>query len=771
MSFPGIELIENLEALSDAVDAANAATTQSSQDAAITSMTILCQGFIGMALDAPPGSTGFAAVVGVAQGMLGAIAAKNACTLASTGVVNTFSTMSDNFNEWLQERFDALSPTTQQSTDFASVLTAMNAANMTSFVVAANSCLEDFGLAHISVDATHAFTATDSHGVSGLPSWLSSLHTAFEGALTYPQTSPLVLDLDGDGVELTSLTGGGAAPVYWDIDNDGFREASAWVKPDDGLLVRDLNSNGVIDNHSELFGTNTTNGFTALAALDSNLSGTITSADTNWSSLKVWKDTNQDGISQSGELFSLASLGITSISVSPSTVSYSLAGNPVTHEASFVMGGTSHTIVDAWFNYDNINSIQQGSYTLDLTAAVLPNLRGYGTLSDLTRAMSEDGDLLTKVEAIADLDIIANPGDAAGLVQDALYQWAGVQGVDPDDRGTGSGWPDIDARDIRFTEKLFDELSTPSVTDAVWGPRGTGVEDVFREFETAATARLLLPLFGEQFFSATPTYDPVADIVDRGEEAAATNGFLLMNTRNDYLKDVRVRRALAYAIDRDGILRNALFGEGKVAHSPVSSGLGWIYTAAFDYPFDPAKSNQLLDEAGFKRDASGMRFDLRLAWATGRPYEGRAAEIIKDNLKSVGINVKIETLDRLAFIDKVFRSWNFDLANQLFTTGPDPTISVTTRFATSQILRVPFVNAMGYSNPALDALFDAEYKQLDRDKRAQMWREIQKIVMTDMPALPLFEVPIVNALTAGFHDVITGPQGYIENHERAFLSK
>jgi peptide/nickel transport system substrate-binding protein len=154
-------------------------------------------------------------------------------------------------------------------------------------------------------------------------------------------------------------------------------------------------------------------------------------------------------------------------------------------------------------------------------------------------------------------------------------------------------------------------------------------------------------------------YDQVArlrkdkrfQIVDRGEEAAATNGFLLMNTRNDYLKDVRVRRALAYAIDRDGILRNALFGEGKVAHSPVSSGLGWIYTAAFDYPFDPAKSNQLLDEAGFKRDASGMRFDLRLAWATGRPYEGRAAEIIKDNLKSVGINVKIETIDRLAFID------------------------------------------------------------------------------------------------------------------------
>src|SRR5581483_11416030 len=314
--------------------------------------------------------------------------------------------------------------------------------------------------------------------IDSLPAFISALHTAFTNDLTYPQVSPLVLDLDGDGVELTSLTGGGAAPVYWDIDNDGFREASAWVKPDDGLLVRDLNSNGVIDNHSELFGTNTTNGFTALAALDSNSSGTITSADTNWSSLQVWKDTNQDGISQSGELFSLASLGITSISVSPSTVNYTLAGNPVTHEATFTMGGVSHSIVDAWFNYDNVNTVYQGDYTLNPEALLLPELRGYGVISDLTIAMSQDGDLLDKVADLAAIDVAADPTGALAAAQDALFTWAGVDGMDADDRG---GSNNVDSRHVSVVESFFDQkMSTTLDGSFSFGPRSVNVDDVYR---------------------------------------------------------------------------------------------------------------------------------------------------------------------------------------------------------------------------------------------------------------------------------------------------
>ena len=123
--------------------------------------------------------------------------------------------------------------------------------------------------------------------------------------------SPLVIDLDGDGVETTTVESG----VYFDHDDNGFAEKSGWVGKDDGLLVRDINNNGQIDDGTELFGNNTvlsngqkaTNGFEALADLDSNSDGVFNSSDTAWNQVKVWKDANQNGKVDSGELLSLVS--------------------------------------------------------------------------------------------------------------------------------------------------------------------------------------------------------------------------------------------------------------------------------------------------------------------------------------------------------------------------------------------------------------------------------------------------------------------------------
>ncbi|MCB1528869.1 MAG: AHH domain-containing protein [Hyphomicrobiaceae bacterium] len=98
---------------------------------------------------------------------------------------------------------------------------------------------------------------------------------------------PLILDLDGDGYDLVRRD---AAGVYFDLDGDSFAERTAWVAPDDGFLVRDLNGNGQIDDITEMFGTAATPGLTMLAALDSNGDDRITSADTDFATLKVWRD-------------------------------------------------------------------------------------------------------------------------------------------------------------------------------------------------------------------------------------------------------------------------------------------------------------------------------------------------------------------------------------------------------------------------------------------------------------------------------------------------
>lgn len=139
-----------------------------------------------------------------------------------------------------------------------------------------------------------------------------------------PETdaSPIVLDLNKNGITSTKLDN----TVYFDHDNNGFKEATAWIEKDDGLLALDKNGNGKIDNGSELFGNHTvsntaygytdpkaTNGYEALKTYDINNDNVIDEKDEIFSKLKIWKDKNLNGITDEGELSSLAHNNIKSI--------------------------------------------------------------------------------------------------------------------------------------------------------------------------------------------------------------------------------------------------------------------------------------------------------------------------------------------------------------------------------------------------------------------------------------------------------------------------
>lgn len=120
-------------------------------------------------------------------------------------------------------------------------------------------------------------------------------------------------------------------PLLFDITASGIKISVGWIAPDDGLLVFDRNGNGIIDSGVELFGdvtpayatTSASNGligsgriadgFAALAQEDSNCDGKVDAGDLNWAQLKVWRDLNQDGISQNNKLTSLTDAGIASL--------------------------------------------------------------------------------------------------------------------------------------------------------------------------------------------------------------------------------------------------------------------------------------------------------------------------------------------------------------------------------------------------------------------------------------------------------------------------
>lgn len=159
-----------------------------------------------------------------------------------------------------------------------------------------------------------------------------SIKDSFDNARNWTppprRSDPLVLDLDGDGVEMQSTE----VPVMFDHNGDGVKVGSSWISSDDGFLVIDRNNNGVIDDGLEMFGDSTllstgepaSNGFEALKELDTNGDGLISEEDQQFSDLKVWKDLNYDGVSEESELFSLSEVGVTSISVEYQNESTSL---------------------------------------------------------------------------------------------------------------------------------------------------------------------------------------------------------------------------------------------------------------------------------------------------------------------------------------------------------------------------------------------------------------------------------------------------------------
>ena len=264
---------------------------------------------------------------------------------------------------------------------------------------------------------------------------------------------------------------------------------------------------------------------------------------------------------------------------------------------------------------------------------------------------------------------------------------------------------------------------------------------------------------------------PHIGVETRGYEYVSAMYVMELNHRHEALKDKRVRQALMYALNREFIVENLWFGYGKVATGPIPSTSPFYTTEGVSiYSYDPKKAESLLDEAGWKRKADGMRFKIIAVPGPG-PEMQRTAEYRKQAFKQVGIDVEIRAMDLASFIREVY-NYNFDISDNWLYMMTDPTVGVQRLYWGKNIRKgVPFANASGYSNPKVDELFEACQVENDLAKRKAMFAEIQRRIQEDAALLNVLEMKFVTLYNTKLKNHTMGADGPMGNLADAYFTK
>jgi peptide/nickel transport system substrate-binding protein len=226
---------------------------------------------------------------------------------------------------------------------------------------------------------------------------------------------------------------------------------------------------------------------------------------------------------------------------------------------------------------------------------------------------------------------------------------------------------------------------------------------------------------------------------------------LIFNMRRPPFDRLEVRQAFAHAINRQQLLAQVYFNQGRIATGPIASTMTWAYTpevARYDY--SPERAAALLDAAGYRAGPDGRR--LKVVFVHASTY-ARTAEVIRDNLARVGVEVELATLEFNAAVERVFVRTDFDLGIASYCNGPDPEIGVTRMYVSTNIKPIPFSNGAGYVNPQIDDLFARAATTVDERARAAVYHEIQRILTRDVPYWWLIETEGYRAFRKDVRDL------------------
>jgi peptide/nickel transport system substrate-binding protein len=216
--------------------------------------------------------------------------------------------------------------------------------------------------------------------------------------------------------------------------------------------------------------------------------------------------------------------------------------------------------------------------------------------------------------------------------------------------------------------------------------------------------------------------------------------YMGFNLKHKPFDDVRVRKAINYAIDKQEIIDGVYLGLGINIASPYKPGTRWSNPELKPYPYDPEKAKQLLKEAGFVDadgdgivEKDGKPFSFEILTNQNKERE-KSAVLIQRRLKGIGIDAKIRAIEWASFISRFIKTGDFDVVVLGWGLGLDPdqyNIWHSSQQAPGQF------NFVGYNNPVVDKLLEQGRLELNPDKRKKIYHEFARVLLEDSPIVYL----------------------------------
>jgi peptide/nickel transport system substrate-binding protein len=270
---------------------------------------------------------------------------------------------------------------------------------------------------------------------------------------------------------------------------------------------------------------------------------------------------------------------------------------------------------------------------------------------------------------------------------------------------------------------------------------------------------------------------PHLEVTSRGYEMQSPIVELDFNTKKPPFDNVKVRQAVAYAIDRKFVIDNIWFGFGRPATGPINSNFkaNGLYTGDvknYNVPDGIEIANKLLDEAGFARAANGERFEIVHDITPYGEEWRRFGEFVQQQLGKLGIKATLRYEDVPTWLRRIYTNYDFHLTNNWIQTLADPAIGVHRLYHSNTIKPgTVFVNGSRWSSPETDDLMDRASVEVDPKKRAALYHDFQKKVVEASPLVFVHELDFVTVHSKRLQNFLVSPLGLYSSFDQAWLSK